>query len=125
MFVVVWKRGWLGVIRENSERFGEVTTWWPEDMWAFCQASRNPWGGILLKYHTCSPGWCGSVSWASSYAPKGCWFNSRPRYVLWLWAWFLVGGTLRSQQIDDSLSHINVSLLLTSLPHSLKINKNF
>ena len=56
------RRGWWGVTREDAESFSDsqYLTWgtkWqhgrPEDMWAFCQASRNTRWENLLKYHTC------------------------------------------------------------------------
>ena len=64
-----------------------------------------------------SPGWCGSVDWAPSCEPKGCWFNSRSGHMPGLLARSLAGGAWEAtdQWISQTL------MFLSSPP--LKINK--
>ena len=66
-----------------------------------------------------SPGWCGSVDWASSCEPKGRWFHSQSGHMPGLWARSPVGGAcLRQLHIDVSLN-----LFLPPFPSKNKFKK--
>ena len=72
------------------------------------------------KKRKISPGWCGSVDWAPTCEPKGCWFDSQSGYMPGLWARSPIGG------VREATAHWCVSPSLSpSTPLSLKRNKIF